>query len=118
MTERQLRYKALKQSAPLLVRCAACGVLGPRQHMDPHHVNGRHGDNLYSFVWLHRHCHTVIHDKPREARSLGLLTYTNQKEIAYHGPVRTSQESSIDPHPHIEVQSEPSEAWSDALPVP
>lgn len=82
--ERKRLYEEIKQSAPLLVECSMCHFKGSPKHMDPHHVKGRVGANLFEFVWLHRDCHTFIHNNPAIARKNGLMTYTYDTERRTH----------------------------------
>jgi hypothetical protein len=63
----------MKAAAPKVVRCEACQQLGAKAHMDPHHPQGRHGENLLRFIWVHRHCHDLIHNNPEVATRLKLM---------------------------------------------
>ena len=72
--ERQARYRELKDLCPLVVRCCVCGQQGPKKYMDPHHPHGRHGDNLFNFVWAHRACHNGAHHNVRQSKKYGIIT--------------------------------------------
>lgn len=82
--ELEAEYKRLKKEDADLQKCKVCGITGSKRHMDPHHPWGRSGLNMLRFMWVHRHCHNLTHDKPAAARKRGLLVYENQKEKEYH----------------------------------
>lgn len=58
--------------------CPLCDKVGFPSFMDPHHINGRIGANILSYVWVHRDCHTWIHNNPREAKQLRLLSTNSE----------------------------------------
>lgn len=89
--QREEIYSELKANAPLLVRCGLCNWLGSPKHLDPHHVNRRHGDNLFVFIWLHRECHDYVETHPAYARENGLLAYTYDIERRQHELYRLLQ---------------------------
>lgn len=55
-------------------RCPVCGIEGFCNLMDPHHPAGRIGENILNYFFVHRTCHTWIHNNPKEAKSRGLLS--------------------------------------------
>lgn len=56
--------------------------------MDPHHIEGRHGDKMLVFCWLHRQCHNWAHMNVARARALGLIVYSYDIERKAHDELR------------------------------
>jgi hypothetical protein len=77
-------YKRLKNEAAPVQECAGCGSKGAKSSMDPHHPHGRAGDNLLRFCWIHRHCHTFIHDNPSKGKAMGLMEFDGSIEKKHH----------------------------------
>lgn len=66
-------YRRMVEEAANLQVCKACGIIGMKSAMDPHHPAGRSHGNILNFVWVHRSCHQWTHDNPQEATDMGLL---------------------------------------------
>jgi len=69
----KLKAKFLKE----MTVCHCCGRSVHPQERDLHHFYGRTGRLLTwepGFRMVHRHCHQVIHDNPRWAAAIGLLS--------------------------------------------
>lgn len=73
MNRNKSAYDAEREADADTQECAVCSIAGSKRSMDRHHPRGRHGDNLLSYVYVHRLCHKLIHDNPKWAEGKGLL---------------------------------------------
>ena len=67
-------YLVMKFDAPEYIACWACRNVSSKASMEPHHPGGRVGAKLLVFHYVHRKCHTIIHDDEKRAKRLGLIT--------------------------------------------
>lgn len=69
-----------------LATCAHCGVTGPSDRFDRHHVSRRTKHTMDKTITLCRSCHTWVESNPKKAQELGLLDYSDkwQTERQYH----------------------------------
>jgi len=72
-SDRTAEYHARKELDNHVQRCRVCGMLGAKKSMEPHHPNGRWGDAIFDYMWVHRRCHRWIHDNPEQAKAKGML---------------------------------------------
>lgn len=80
-SDRTEQYHAMKRSDANVQWCAWCGMAGAKTSMEPHHPAGRWGDDIFNYVWVHKHCHREIHQSPAAARDRGLLNAkSNEKK--------------------------------------
>lgn len=66
-------YMKMKKEDHHVQVCLVCRQKGMKSQMHPHHLQGRHGENMLNYKWVHPDCHRTIHDNPKLATEHGWL---------------------------------------------
>lgn len=71
LSGRMTRYRKLvEQAGRIWSHCLRCNK---SRALEPHHLSGRSGENLFRFLMICRPCHNWIHTHTKQAKKDGWL---------------------------------------------